>query len=247
MTGVYSTCRYANAKLVHLAHVVLVAGAVPESISPCSTDCSYVVKFEGPIFQCDNSVKNTTNLVDNIGSPQYYAGGWNTPRKIAGDNINFDTFTMNTTHIYGTIGYPQILQLEERHVLRCETAWATYQVHIAYINGTRSFTYDSVPGGKLVDGFVRGVYPDHWAPQEEHWNTTTIRNLKYLNYYGLLDTIVMALAGSYDQMVFDDNSGTFPYTLSNGTTVEFETAKIDFNYVGVSMSTLQPYITKFKA
>jgi hypothetical protein len=213
--------------------VVLVAGAVPESSSPCSADCKYDLDFEGPVFQCKDSVQNKTNTVSNIGNAAYYAGGWISRHENEMEHINFDTFTMNTTRILGTTGYPEILRVEERRVLRCEPAWATYQIHLTYINGSRSSTYELVPGGKLADTFVKGVYPDPSAPTDELWNKITVQNLKYLNHYGLLDTIVTALAGSYDQLAPFETDDTFPYTLSNGTTVKFDVSEdISFTYVG---------------
>jgi hypothetical protein len=213
---------------------VLVAGAVPESSSPCLADCSYDLDFEGPVFQCKDSVQNKTNTASDTGYPLYYAGGWISRQENEIEHKNFDTFTMNTTRILGSIRYPEILQVEERHVLRCETAWATYQVHLTYTNGSRSFTYELVPGGKLADTFVKGVYPDSSAPTDEIWNKDTIQNLKYLNHYGLLDTVVTALAGSYDQMSPFETNKTFPYTLSNGTTVEFTVlGDVSFTYLGV--------------
>ncbi|KAL1600402.1 hypothetical protein SLS60_006787 [Paraconiothyrium brasiliense] len=215
------TYTYANAKLIHIAHVVLVAGAVPETASPCFADCSY-----------------ETSIVSNVGNPAYYTGGWLSRREDELHRMNFDTFTMNITRILGVIDsmYPDILQLEEHHILRCEPALATYQVHFAYVNGSRSFTYDLVAGEKLADTFVEGVYPDPLASSDKLWNTTTVRNLQKLNLYGLLDTIVTTLAGSHDQMRFlGANLGTFPYTLSNGTTVDFDHPDVRFTYVGSSV------------
>lgn len=131
---------------------------------------------------------------------------------------------------------PGELRTARKHNLRCEYASATYQVHLGYVNGSRSFTYDLIPGEKLATTFTKDSYPDFLAKGSWRWNSTTIRNLRNINLYGLLDSVVMTSAGSYDQMICNGgHHGTFPYTLSNGTTLDVDVADVPFTYVGMYM------------
>ncbi|KAF2107401.1 hypothetical protein BDV96DRAFT_693411 [Lophiotrema nucula] len=216
---------YPNAKLVHLSHVVLVSGAVPESTSPCGANCSYIVDFEGPVFECNKTVRNQTSTPNSTWIDAHYSGAWgsyDSHRRTSG------TFTMSLKHDLGSSGE---LWLQELHTLQCQPAWARYQVNIEYSNGLRAFTYDITPGRKLLDTFVGAVSPNFTAKGDVGWDTDEIRDLKNINHYGLLDTVVMALAGSYDQLLLAGDGPTFPYTLSNGTILDFYPIQASFTYL----------------
>ncbi|KAF2627128.1 hypothetical protein BU25DRAFT_411210 [Macroventuria anomochaeta] len=210
-----------NAKLVHLSHVVLVSGAIPESVSPCGANCTYIVDFEGPVFQCINTIRNQTSQELSGPISEYYSGAWSS---VNSHHRTSQTFTMNLTRI---LGHSRGLWLQELHILQCQPAWAMYQVKLEYVNGLRSFVFDIVPGGKLVDTFVSGTSPNT-TQGDTGWTMDQIRNLKNINHYSLLDTIATALGGSYEQMLLEGDGPTFPYTLSNGTVLDFSPIEASF-------------------
>lgn len=61
-----------------LARQVLIGGESSAMPSPCGTNCSYIVEFEGPYMEC-NSTTSTQLFDDAAVSFLVYSGNWTAP------------------------------------------------------------------------------------------------------------------------------------------------------------------------
>jgi hypothetical protein len=105
-------------------------------------------------------------------------------------------------------------------------------VALEYKKGSRTVTYNTTLREKLRDTFVRRASPNTTSQKDIVWNhNDEIRNLKNINYYDLMDTVAMALAGSYEQMLFPRKGSKFPYTLWNDITLNFSPIPTSFSYL----------------
>jgi hypothetical protein len=228
---------------VHLSHVLLVSGAVPESASPCGSNCTYTVEFEGPAFQCNTTIQNQTSeappgpveYIDPVTNETYliltsqesegtdhYSGAWS---NWYSQWFTSEAFVMNLTQVLGS---GSGLLLQEVQTLECEPAFATYEVHLEYKDGLRSFSYNKTEGERLSDTFVRRTAPNRTAEGGVSWNADQVRNLKNINYYGVLDAVAKALTGSYQQYARKTDNPVFSYRFPNGTNWEFSPTKGSF-------------------
>jgi hypothetical protein len=123
--------------------------------------------------------------------------------------------------------YPGFFLLDEFR-MQCQPARGKYDVVLRYENGLRTFSHQVTEVETLLDTFVGGVAPDQGeAPDYKPntsipWTQEMIGNLRNINHYAVLDTIVSTLAGSYDQAISNKPGPAFSYKLPNGTTVEFK-------------------------
>jgi hypothetical protein len=210
--------------------MILVSGAVPESRSPCGNDCSYTVEFEGPTFNCSKTEHNETSEASSLSQFQYehYSGGWNSYNT---SYRTWETFNMNLTRI---LGHNEKILLQEVHLLHCQPALANYQVLLEYVNGSRTVAHNTTLGKRIQDTFVQATFPGFpYASNlnRSDWSDDEIRNLKSINQYGIMDTVVKALTGTYEQLIIDGKGPKIPYTLSNGTTLEFSPVESSFSYL----------------
>jgi hypothetical protein len=140
---------------------------------------------------------------------------------------------MNLTR---AIGYhPGFYLLEEFH-LQCRPARGRYIVDLKYENGLRTFSHQVIDIKTLHDTFVGGVVPDtgeepDFKPSTSiPWTQEMIENLRNINNYAVLDTVVSTLAGSYDQVMLSKPGPKFPSKLPNGTSVDFTPTVASFTF-----------------
>lgn len=128
----------------------------------------------------------------------HYSASWGeyNPRHLVSTS-----FEMNLTRHIGM--YKEWL-LQEVHLLNCQPAWADYTIDVRYRDGLRSISHSTTAGKTIQDTLISGVYPNVITGDTSNWSVSwsddDIRNLKCMNHYALLDTIVHPLAGTYDQV-----------------------------------------------
>jgi hypothetical protein len=97
-----------------------------------------------------------------------------------------------------------------------------------YKNGLRHFEYHTSPGKTLAEIFKETIRLAATVDDSSDWNEDQIRILKSINHYGVLTTVASVLSREYLQTPIYDKlgevaqikSGTFNYTLANGSTLE---------------------------
>jgi hypothetical protein len=173
-------------------------------------------------MQLDGAKCNYTPNSTYADNDPYYSGSWgsyNRPYSVYG------LFNMNLTR---AVGYHRGFYLLEESRLQCEPSRGKYDVAIKYDNGLRTFSHQVTEVKTLFDTFVGGIapdtgeYPDYKPNTSIPWTQEMIGNLRNINHYAVIDTIVSTLTGSYDQAMSVKPAPTFPYTLPNGTIVDFE-------------------------
>jgi hypothetical protein len=245
---------------------VLISGAVPESRPPCGVNCSYVIEVAGPKFKCNTTLQNQTFEIEKISNavPHFNSGWGPTNTK----HFTSTTFNMNLTKVVGycpTIaeneasrpwttggisenwGNQETLVLQESQFLQCEPARAKYKISFEYANGLRTLFHHVTTGVTLQDTFMHEVDNDLITNTSVVWNQNRIRTLESLNHYAILDTVVMRLAGTYNQLVAARDAPNFSYKLSNGTTLNCSPLKASFVYSGKDLiTTFIPDVSGFE-
>lgn len=212
---------------------MLVSGAVPESPSPCGTNCTYNITFDGPTFKCNTTFRNETSKLDytNLSGDSlfykpYYAGACESYDR---RRFMFSSFDMTLERL---LGYSNVTGLlHEKQTLRCQPAWAVYDVSFGYANGVRSLAHNKSRVMSLEDTFVAGAWPNTTLGDDSGWDKTTVQNLKNFNHYAVLDTIVSSLAGSYTQIEEAVDGPNFTFTTENGTKTVYSPVRAAFSYL----------------
>jgi hypothetical protein len=146
--------------------------------------------------------------------------------------------------------------LRELHTMDCRPAWAKYGVQVRYDKGLRAFSHHIKSVQEtLQDTLIPGLDPWAQGRNDPHNNSALsvdlndkeIQNLKCFNNYAILDSIVKALSGTYQQrFMLDPDRANFTATNSNGTTMEFMPFKQSFgNWAIQNVSAGNLYIGKF--
>jgi hypothetical protein len=191
------------------------------------------VEFEGPTFQCNSTASNTTSerrISNSQDTDPYYTASWGSYNK---PHAVYESLSMNLTRAVGY--YPGFYLLEEFH-LQCRPARGRYIVDLEYEDGLRTFSHQVNDIKTLHDTFVGGVVPDMGVEPDFKpntsipWTQEMIGNLRNINNYAVLDTVVSTLAGSYDQVMLSKPGPRFPSELPNGTSVEFRPAGASFTF-----------------
>jgi hypothetical protein len=138
---------------------------------------------------------------------------------------------MNLTR---AIGYSAGLFLLEESHLQCQPARGRYNVDLEYKLGLRTFSHQVTEVKTLHDTFVDGIVPYMGEPADFmpnislNWTQEMLGNLRNINHYAVLDTIVSMLAGSHDQVIQSEAGPKFPSQLSNGSTLNFKPVVTSF-------------------
>jgi hypothetical protein len=206
---------------------------MPESRSPCGVNCAYTVEFEGLILNCTTTTRNeTTDYRRGFNVP--YCFGWREASdRPSGISRSFST---NVTRY---LGYHDRWMMREVQLLRCRPSLTQYKIDVRYKSGISTFAYDTFSRTGLEDTFTSYVYPG----QDRHdltsrmmlnstldWSEATIRNLRSINMYAVLDTIVTLLLGNYDQYPVLVNGSQFTSTILNGIQLQWDPMQAGFSY-----------------
>lgn len=158
--------------------------------------------------------------------PPYYVGGWKPYNK--GVQPFPSVLEMNVTRVLGwrrstPLALGPGLALADAQRMQCEAVLGDYEILLSYNDGIRTASYQFNNKSTLQNAFERKAFPGRVA-YNETWGNTEYRNLDLINYFALLDSVVMVLTGSYDVTSLSSNQknvSQYAATLANGTTLYF--------------------------
>lgn len=212
--------------VARFASITLSQGEVLTSQSPCGTNCSYDLSFEGPHLICNKTTETVIQdaLRQDPGQTArhtYYSAGllpnighvpeWITANGNRYDSLMFPVLSVNLTwplgeYISGPFvkdvnnSLPWTIGNRTRH--QCQPALVTYDLHVKFENGVRELSYskrdDTRPLSDIYEVSLGSYYSFLKTPPESRELPEQVRkNLKFTNLWGLFHSVVKALAGVY--------------------------------------------------
>jgi hypothetical protein len=158
-----------NANLINrLARQVLVAGESLNLASPCESNCSYVMEFEGPYFDCntatDEVLYHSAAVYFNIYSGLWFSPVQESPNPALFYNgtytqANFNSTTLAPLQINGTDldGTGNSSVLMQQNTTLCVPGRAKYTVNNTWVNNVQTRTFVTEP----IDQLISIVVPTH--------------------------------------------------------------------------------------
>jgi hypothetical protein len=151
-----------NANLINrLARQVLIAGDSLNVGSPCGSNCSYVVEFEGPYVDC-NTITDEVLYHSAEGFFNIYTGLWFSPVEESPNpalfyngtytQANFNSTTLTPLQVNGTDldGSNSSSVLMQQETTLCVPGRAKYTVNNTWVNNVQNRTFSVEPIDQLI-------------------------------------------------------------------------------------------------
>jgi hypothetical protein len=189
----------AYGSLTRLASFALIGGRRRLTTSPCGSNCSYVLEFDGPAFSCSSKTFNTTQLSDKDGGDalsvfSIYDSVWQNPSaqaevfvdmldnsEIMDSNTTSANLSITTARPLGRIIGLSTDELEkeyrgqhvaEVHELFCIPSTTTYTIVITYIQSVQDIRIVTQPG-QILGNTVNGIYSSECGTADDSRDCTS--------------------------------------------------------------------------
>lgn len=243
-----------NPVVARFASITLSQGEVLASQSPCGSNCSYDLSFEGPHLICKNTteivIQDALRRIPNVAifHTHYSAGllpnidtipGQGIPDDDDDDSLIFPVLSVNMTrplgeYISGPIvkdkdSPPSIIGNRTRH--ECQPALVTYDLNIEFENGVRKLSYSKRDDIRPLSDIYQVRLGDVSWIEGAPWSEQAGTNLKFTNVWGLFDSVVKALAGVYPVFCYNPAGSTDfrNITLTEGSEVTYGPCNVTFS------------------
>lgn len=186
--------------------------------SPCGANCSYVVEFEGPYFECNHT---TADIPYHAPSQAIvmYNGTWYDPRS-AFENLSLYNGTFTSANFTSTTFAPLKTNgegflatgstvLVRQDTLVCVPGRASFNVNYTYVNNIQTRTVSTKPIEPLVNlaplthdssvkvpGFCAEI-GYNYGTTPANWSETAIAYYRDDNIMSIFDSLMAELQGSY--------------------------------------------------
>ena len=218
---------------------MLIAGDSFAMPSPCGVNCSYVMEFEGPYFECNDTSTDTT-FYDAAEYFTIYSGQWSSPPSAALiQSLYNGTYTLayfNSTTLTpvavdnaasGNQSTNSSVSIQEDNVI-CLPGRANFTVNNTWENNVLSRTVSSTPIDRLINldlqthqGVV--VVPGFCAPignsygtTPANWSTAALAFYRDNNMMTIFNAMVSWLDGEFQAFLATETNNTIIGPDSNG-------------------------------
>lgn len=190
------------------AGISLVSEHIYTIPSPCGTNCTYAINFEGPYVLCNETVANIT--LHDSHDHRIFIGDWNQAGAHRGwkEDLEFgrkydhlpivpDAFTMSFGYLYLWNALANIsgdrLYFQTVKSLACSPCRASYNIQVNYTSGVPEYSVKTELIDCLSDFWHNGDFDTESFQNNE---SKAVDNLRATNHWILIDSLVSSLAGS---------------------------------------------------